>query len=39
MHLQEVRVTRGGGEGDSPIFVNQRFASVPAKIGTVPRTH
>jgi hypothetical protein len=24
------------GKGDSPIFVDQRFASVPAKIGTVP---
>ena len=26
------------GEGDSPIFADQRFASVPAKIGTVPPT-
>ena len=24
-------------EGDSPIFVNHRCATVPAKIGTVPR--
>ena len=26
-----------GVKGDSPIFVHQLFASVPAKIGTVPR--